>query len=161
MIRSIKNSTTFKTPSSLLLVEGIILLALATWTTPYMTVAALAYFLLVTGLLKRKENKKTHAILMSLGILTDLLLVLVLEIQRGAIDTTFSFTLSPLQQAHIFSSSLAVLFYFPTVYLGIRRYRGTLTTPASKRLHIRLGLTAFIFRTLGFILMFSLISHVR
>jgi len=128
--------------------------------TPYMVVASFAYFCMVFGLYHRLQ-RNLHVALMSLAIITDLALVLTLQIQRDAIQTAFSMTLSPLQQAHIAMSSAATVLYFPVFYLGAGRRLGKLKGLASRKWHIRLGIAAFVFRTLGFILMFSLLTHVR
>ena len=127
--------------------------------TPYMLAATISYSFLVLGLLLR-QNIKAHPWFMLSAIILDLGLVLTLEFQRSAIKTAASFTLSPLQQAHIGTSTLATALYIPVLYLGFRRWRGSLADPASKMWHIRLGIAAFIFRTAGFLLMFTLLSYV-
>ncbi len=88
---------------------------------------------------------------MNFGIAIDLLLVLVLQIQRNAVHTALEFSLSPLQQAHVVASTIATVLYFPTLYLGWTR--------RSRVWHLRVGVLAFLFRTFGFILMFSLLSR--
>lgn len=139
------------------LIVGIFTL-MAVFTTPYMTVATLAYSLLCLGLRFRK-NRRTHAIFMSSGILLDLMVVLILEFQREAIATALAFTLNPFQQAHIGTSALAILFYFPTVVLGVLQLNKIVRGSRIRKWHIRLGVTAFLFRTAGFLLMFSMLSH--
>lgn len=95
---------------------------------------------------------------MFVGILTDLIIVLVLQVSREAVQTAMEFSLSPLQQAHVFSSSVAVLLYFPVIALGLLRYKN-IYGKGVRLAHIRLGLLAFIFRSLGFIFMFSLVGR--
>jgi hypothetical protein len=150
-----------KSTKGLLLWLGILAFALlgivAKFGTPYMCVATFSYFTMVTGLVLR-NNKKVHYKLMATAITLDLLLVLVLEVQRHAIHTALSFTLSPLQQAHIGASSVATALYLPVVILGLRRLWG-LSSEKLKTWHMKLGITAFIFRSLGFLLMFSLIGR--
>lgn len=124
----------------------------------YMAIATLSYGLLLLGLWVRQSSTRWHVWLMSLGISGDLALVLTLEIQRDAINTAISFSLSPLQQAHIAVSSLATALYFPTLFYGIMRLCGD-ATPKSRTRHLTFGVLAFLFRTLGFIFMFSLIGR--
>lgn len=121
----------------------------------YMAVATLGYLILCLGLFFRKERNK-HVLLMSTGIVLDLSIVLTLEIKRNAIKTAMALTLSPLQQCHILASTVAVLIYFPVVYLGATRLMGRGTAQQAV-LHKKLGLTAFVFRSVGFVLMFSLL----
>ena len=139
--------------------SGILLVCLVVGYlgTPHMAFATCSYGLLILGLLLR-QHPKAHATLMSLGIVGDLGLVLLLEVQRGAINTAVSFTLSPLQQAHIGMSTLATVLYFPTLYLGIQRLRG-LGDRTTRSRHLTFGLLALVFRTLGFIFMFSLLGR--
>lgn len=128
--------------------------------TVHMAAATISFSVLSLGLILR-QNKKVHPYFMITAILMDLGLVLALEIQRNAIATAASFTLSPLQQAHIGASSIATLLYFPVLYLGFMRWKNKLTSNASRTWHIRLGMAAFLFRAMGFILMFTLLSYVK
>ena len=105
-----------------------------------------------------RRERTAHVTLMSLGIAGDLGLVLLLEFQRDAINTAVSFSLSPLQQAHIGVSTIATVLYIPTLYFGILRSRGALDGRGRAR-HLTFGLLAFLFRTLGFIFMFSLLGR--
>ena len=93
------------------------------------------------------------------AILIDFSLVLVLEFTRGATQTALSLSLTPLQQVHIISSSIATLLYLPILILGWKRWNGS-STFLQDQWHLKLGLLAFIFRTIGFILMFTLLNHV-
>ena len=136
--------------------------------TPYMVAATISYFCLCCGLLVRK-NRILHARLMSMGMLIDVGIVLVLEVSRHAINTALAMTLSPLQQAHVGASTIAVILYIPVFILGRRRFQELTgrravevsTAAARRKAHIRLGLTAFAFRTLGFVLMFSLLWKIK
>ena len=131
--------------------------AMLIWTTPYMSAAWVAYWFLMYGLFHRK-NRKKHVFWMSTGIFLDLAIVLILEFQRDAIDTAMHFKLNFLQQTHVFASTIATALYIPTAALGALRYRGKLIQPKFRTWHIYLGSIAFIFRTLGLILMFSLLE---
>ena len=121
-----------------------------------MYIAALAYFFILAGLLMRK-NKLAHMKFMGLGITIDLLIVLVLQLQRNAVQTAMDFSLSNFQQAHIIVSTIAVLFYIPVVTLGILRYQKKYGQQA-RNAHVVFGILAFIFRSLGFIFMFSMLG---
>jgi hypothetical protein len=144
-----RNRLFFAIPLGLLILVGFLLPV-----RPYMAVATVAYALLWTGLLLRK-NRRIHVPLMATGIFLDLLIVAILEFERNAIKTAISFTLSPLQQAHVLVSSVALVLYFPTIYFGLRRFlnRGDLR---ERELHLGFAKSAFVFRSLGFLLMFSL-----
>jgi hypothetical protein len=122
--------------------------------TVYMTIAAFNYLIILAGFLCRKLNRRIHVTLLSLGILFDLSLVLLLEFQRDAIATAVSLKLSPLNQAHIYFSSLATLLYIPMVITGIM----ILKKERCRIWHRRLGYGTIFFRTLGFLLMFSMLT---
>ena len=125
--------------------------------TLYMKVAAISYFSLVAGLSNRR-TARPHAFFMGTGIAIDLCVVLGLEIQRAAVKTAVDFEISALQATHIVASLFAVIFYLPTVFFGIKRLRG-IATPSQKTLHLRLGIIAFVFRTVGFFFMFAWIGR--
>ena len=117
-------------------------------------IATLAYTILVSGLVVRK-NRRIHPKLMATGIGIDLLLVIVLQVQRSVIQSALTESYSLLQWGHIGASVIAVLLYFPVVYLGIQRLRGK-GGPNGRLRHIRWAVTAFAFRSVGFLLMFSM-----
>ena len=126
------------------------------YATLPMAFATFSYSLLCFGLYFRK-SKKVHVPLMLSGILIDLGIVLTLEVQRQAINTAISFTLGPLQQTHIFFSALATLLYFPVIAYGLYLLKNPNAKVATKKAHLKIGMAAFIFRTLGFVMMFSLL----
>ncbi len=117
-------------------------------------VATIAYAFLVAGVFKRKD-RRIHPWLMGAGIGIDTALVLVLQVQRSVIQEAMTNTYTFWQSGHILSSTLAFALYFPVVWLGIRQLRGQ--GGASGRLwHMRVAITAFVFRTVGFGLMFTI-----
>jgi hypothetical protein len=120
-----------------------------------MGIASLSYFLMVSGLIYRQE-RMVHVRLMTAAIAIDVLLVLTLEITKSAVETAASLKLIWPQQMHIGFSLLAVLFYIPVVYLGRKRFLGKATTTQKNR-HLKMGITAFVFRTIGYIFMFSML----
>lgn len=142
-------------PKLVLAVLMILVLASLPLTSLYMALASTSYAFLVVGLLVRRTHLKTHVVLMNLGILIDLGLVLVLEFQRDAIATAISNKLSTFQQCHVAASSIAALLYLPVLSLGWIRYRNPKTK--YRDWHSKMGLAAFFFRTIGFLLMFSML----
>ena len=134
------------------LFSGTIFLA----ATYYMGIATFAYCLMCIGVLYRKYTP-LHWKFMTSAMTIDLTLVLTLEISRNAIKTALAFKLTPFQQIHIIMSLCAVILYFPILYLGFKGLKKELSEKSRKK-HITLGVTAFIFRSLGFIFMFSLIG---
>lgn len=143
-----------KNVKSYLGIGVIVLLFTYAVGTVYMTIAAFNYLIILAGFLLRKVNRRIHVTLLSLGILFDLSLVLLLELQRDAIATAVSLKLSPLNQAHIYFSSLATLLYIPMVITGIM----ILKKERCRIWHRRLGYGTIFFRTLGFLLMFSMLT---
>ncbi len=135
---------------------ALVACAIGAFATPYMGVASFAYALICLGLVYRRQ-RKVHALLMNSGIVLDLSLVLILEIARDAVNTAIGMSLGPLQQAHIYSSAIAVVLYIPAFVLGWRALLYKLG-PSGISWHRRLALTAFGFRSIGFALMFTLLD---
>lgn len=128
-------------------------------TTPYMALASAAYFCMIAGLLQRKKNRFLHRKLMVAATGLDILLVLSLEIQRNAVKTAMEFSLNPLQQAHVVCSLIAVVLYGFVIFYGYTLWHAG--SVRARQLHKRLGIAAFVFRTLGFLLMFSLLGRAH
>ena len=126
---------------------------------PHMVWATISYACLVYGFLVRKKHLPTHMLFMTLGIALDLILVLVLQVQRNAIDTAVHLRMTPLQMCHVFSSTLATVFYLPTLYCGFKMRQPALRK-SLRRKHLTVAVPALFFRTLGFLFMFSLLSRV-
>lgn len=116
-------------------------------------IAAVAWVLLVIGLVKR-DRRTVHVTSMLVAFALDFALVLYLQVTKDAVQRAVGFELSSLGQLHVLTSTVAILLYLPVFWLGCKLMRGS-ATPVDRRWHIRLALTAFIFRTLGFTLMFS------
>ena len=119
--------------------------------TSNMWIALGAWLCLLLGVLRRRE-RRIHVPLMLTGIGADMLLVIYLQITRGAIQKALSFSLNPVRQLHIAASTTALLLYFPVLYLGQKLLRDR-AGPVTRKYHVRIALTAFVFRTLGLILM--------
>lgn len=115
--------------------------------------ATIAYAFLVSGVLARKRHG-IHPYLMGSGIGIDTCLVLLLQVQRGVIQSAVTEPYTALQYGHIIASTIAFALYFPVVTLAVRQLmkKGSST---ERTWHIRLGVTAFSFRSVGFILMWT------
>lgn len=124
-------------------------------TTGYMALATMTYCFLIYGIFF-VADRKTHRLVMMTSITMDILLVLFLELSRQAIKTTVSNELNIFQLGHVLSSTIAIVFYLITAYYGHKAFNGQ----AVGKIHIKLGWLAFIFRSVGFVLMFSLIEKV-
>ena len=134
-----------------------ILVGVAT-ARPFMALATLSYALLCRGLYALKADRTSHPRWMAAGILLDLSLVLILQIQRQAIQEATSGTLPPLQMAHVGFSTLATMGYLGVLPVGIALVRKPeLRNTALKIWHGRFGAATFLARTLGFFLMFSML----
>lgn len=157
--RTLTTKDLAKKQEQMFIISILVLTFLSFFVTPHMLIASFAYMCLFSGMVLRR-HKNLHPKLMMTGILTDVVLVLILEIQRSAIKTAVSFSLTLPQQLHIAFSLLAILYYIPVFYLGMKRVNGTATLK-QQRLHVRLGVMALAFRTLGFILMFSFLYRTR
>lgn len=102
-----------------------------------------------------RATTRLHVFFAYVGILSDLSLVLYLQLTRSAVQTAISFRLDALEQTHILLSTLAVLCYIPTICFGLLLlfYRSS-----SRRLllHKTFAVSALVLRTLGFLFMFSM-----
>jgi len=116
--------------------------------------ATVAYALLVTGLLVRKK-RNLHVTFMASGLAIDFALVVILQIQRNVIKEAVTEQYSLLERGHIIASTLAFGLYFPVIVLGLRQLLGY-GSPTDRLWHIRIALTAFVLRSVGFLLMFTI-----
>jgi hypothetical protein len=124
-----------------------------------MGVATFAYLSMVGGVFVRR-NAQLHATLMATAMTLDVGLVLVLEATRHATRTAIGPALNPLQMLHVGSSLAAVLLYVPLAWIGLSNIRNE-STAGQRKAHRILGMTAFTFRTIGLLLMFSMLSRVH
>lgn len=127
------------------------------FATIYMGIATGSYVLMVGGLFY-KTDRERHSRFMLTAISLDLLLVVILQIQRQAIQTMLAFSLTGLQQAHVAVSFAATVLYIPVLYLGIRLWKHPELAVKLRKLHVYIAITAFLLRTSGFLLMFSLLK---
>lgn len=131
-------------------------LTLGGLTDAFIAAATLSYSFMIIGI-RNVRHRELHWKFMGSTMLLDVLLVLVIEMNRHAIQTTLSFKLNIIQQSHIYVSTLAMLCYLPLIVLGRRHLTGK-TDSRSAPWHRRLGILAFVLRTLSFILMFSMLE---
>lgn len=141
-----------------LTILSIFSLLLAYFTTNFMGVASFSYGLMIIGLIFRRKTF-LHLRLMTAAMITDVLLVLAIEIKRHAIATAISLSLSPLQQTHIYVSSLAMLLYLPASMAGNKARQLNRNSPNRLRRHRILGIIVFVLRSLSFALMFSMLNR--
>jgi hypothetical protein len=94
---------------------------------------------------------------MMVGILMDLALVLYLQVTRDAVQKASSFSMGLFPMIHVGMSLLAVVFFIPTVVIGIQMLKGG-DVARLKPLHMKVAIPALTFRTLGFFFMFSLVE---
>lgn len=149
-------------PGILWIVAGYLLFV---QNRPKMAIATITYYCLVMGLVKIKSTPRDlskHVLFMKAGIVGDLALVLFIQYQKSAIQTALAMNLSFLQQAHIACSTLATVLYIPVLILGVMLTKSHMPTEkraATKKWHLRLGPSAFLFRSLGYLLMFSMLDN--
>lgn len=124
---------------------------------PYMRAATVTFGVLLAGAGVRRISVRAHALLMTSGVLADLALLLLVELNRGAIKTATGLKLSPLQNAHVLFSTIAVLLYLPALYLGMRS-KGRKVAPGEVN-HRTLGELALLSRAAGYFLMFSMLGR--
>lgn len=124
--------------------------------TVCMWIATVAWICLIGGYLNRRDARR-HVPLVLAAIVLDLGLVLYLQITRSAVQTAVEFSLTLPQKIHIISSSLAVALYIPMVLLGLKLFRNR-SHDKTRTIHKRLAVAILLFRTLGFIFMFSMIK---
>jgi hypothetical protein len=122
-----------------------------------MGIASMAYTAMVLGIAFRKD-RKLHGTLMGSAMMLDVGLVLFLQLTRDAVGTAMGPSLTPMQVLHVSTSLLAVLLYAPLVYLGLRSKKGN-ASAAERRNHRLIGMGAFLFRTAGFLSMFSMLGR--
>ncbi len=111
--------------------------------------ATLAWLLLVSGWFLRRR-RSAHVPLVLSGITLDLAIVVFLEVTRGVVETTVQAPLSGTRWVHVASSLIAVLLYFPTLYLGFRMLRAAPPSAALRTSHRRVATLALVARTIGF-----------
>ena len=127
--------------------------------TVYVAIATVAYLLMILGLANRTQ-RLLHQRFMGATMALDVMVVTVLEVNRNAVETVLDGKLKVLQIGHIAASSVAVGLYGVVIALALARRRGRVGEWA-RVWHIRVGIAAFAWRSIGFVLMFSVIGLTR
>lgn len=90
----------------------------------------------------------------------DLGIVLLLQINRNAVQTAASFSLSWVAQLHIAASLIATILYLPTLFLGFQMVLRPQSRVKYLKLHKLIATGALSFRALGFCFMFAVTPSV-
>jgi uncharacterized membrane protein YozB (DUF420 family) len=119
--------------------------------------ATLAFVLIVLGWTQRRRRSR-HVPLVLTGIGLDLGLVVWLEVTRGVVEKVAGASehapFSVVRWVHIASSTLAVVLYLPTLWLGFRLMRDSADLVLRKR-HEVVASLALVMRTIGFVCMWG------
>lgn len=138
----------------------LVSVGLVCWlTTPYMGVATASYLLMLWGLQYRKTHVNFHAAVMSVAMLSDIILVLLLEAQRAAVETVVREALTEWQRVHVFSSLSAMLLYIPAFSLGYILLKKPELKVKYLSSHKRIAIVTLILRSIGFLTMFSMLGR--
>ena len=113
------------------------------------------YALMIFGIVKRK-NRKVHVPTMIAVLSWDIILILQIELSRGAVEKATRALVNPvLLNVHISFAVSCVIFYLLLIYTG----RNLLNGNNEFRLRHRLfGWTAFILRTLTLVTSFFAVA---
>jgi uncharacterized membrane protein YozB (DUF420 family) len=117
------------------------------------------YVLILYGYINRRKLE-LHVKVMRLAFFLELLLVLIIEISRGAIEQAIgihekrSGFPDGILGFHIIVSIIALLLFIATFFIGSKLYKGN---KALKQLHIKFGYSFLLFRTLNLITSFMII----
>lgn len=115
----------------------------------------LIYALMVFGITKRK-NRKVHVPVMKAVLIWDVILILQIELSRGAIDKASKAVINPmLLNIHVTFAVLSVVFYGLLVHSGRKLLKGDNSIRPRHRVF---GWTAFVLRTLTLITSFFAVS---
>ena len=115
----------------------------------------LIYCLMVFGISKR-QNRKIHIPTMRTVLVWDILLILQIELGRGAIDKATKALVNPmLLNIHVSFAITCVVFYFLLIYTGSNLLKGKNEFRLKHRIF---GWTAFVLRTLTLITSFFAVA---
>ncbi|AUN98842.1 hypothetical protein DOM21_06780 [Bacteriovorax stolpii] len=115
----------------------------------------LIYSMMVFGILKRK-NRKIHVPTMTAVLIWDVILILQIELSRGAVEKASKAIVNPmLLNIHVSFAVLSVVFYILLVITGRKLLAGENQIRGRHRLF---GWTAFALRTLTLITSFFAVA---
>lgn len=116
----------------------------------------LIYALMIFGITKRKQ-RKVHVPTMIAVILWDIILVLQIELNRGAVEKASKAMINPLiLNIHVSLAVSCVIFYCLLIYSGRKLLKGE---NKFRNRHKLFGWTALILRTLTLITSFFAVAH--
>lgn len=116
----------------------------------------LIYALMIFGITKRKQ-RKVHIPTMIAVIVWDIILVLQIELNRGAVEKASKAMINPLiLNIHVSLAVSCVIFYCLLIYSGRKLLKGETTF---RKRHKLFGWTALILRTLTLITSFFAVAH--
>lgn len=99
-----------------------------------------------------RRKRSVHIKVMATSIIWDILLVLQIELTRGAINKASKAISNPMiLNVHVSFAVLTVLFYFAMIYTGRKLIKGD---NAVRPLHKKLGWTTLTLRILTFVTSF-------
>lgn len=117
----------------------------------FQTQSIIIYVMMLVGLAKRK-NRLQHVPIMKAVLIWDVLLILQIELTRGAIDKASEAVINPmLLNIHVTFAVLSVVFYGLLVWTGRKLLAGDETVRPRHRLF---GWSAVTLRTLTLITSF-------
>jgi hypothetical protein len=100
--------------------------------------------------------RKLHVKITSLVIIWDVLLILQIELNRGAVAKAMKVAVNPmLLTFHVFIAVTTVLLYFALIYTGRKILSGDNEV---RSLHLKLGKSAFSLRMLTYITSFFVVT---
>lgn len=115
----------------------------------------LIYSMMVFGILKRK-NRKIHVPTMTAVLIWDVILILQIELSRGAVEKASKAIVNPMiLNIHVSFAVLSVVFYILLVITGRKLLAGDNQIRARHRLF---GWSAFALRTLTLITSFFAVA---
>ena len=115
----------------------------------------LIYSLMIFGITKRK-NRKVHVPVMSAVLIWDVILILQIELGRGAVEKASKAVINPmLLNIHVTFAVLSVVFYVLLVFTGRALLKGN---ALARPRHRVFGWTAFALRTLTLITSFFAVA---
>lgn len=116
----------------------------------------LIYSLMMFGISKRRQ-RNLHVPVMSTVLIWDILLILQIELTRGAIDKASKAMVNPmLLNIHITFAVLSVVFYILLVFTGRKLLAGNNQIRSRHRLF---GWSAFVLRTLTLVTSFFAVTN--
>jgi hypothetical protein len=120
--------------------------------------STLIVILMTVGIYYRK-NRKLHIPIMTWTMIWDVLLILQIELTRGAIKKASQVPVNPMiLNIHVSLALLTVIFYGAMIYTGSILKSDAKSNPAIKKRHRWLGITTYTLRLLTYATSFYAVS---